>query len=150
MPCVVSYHRPHTRLVCATCTTHATIWTAPRGERVMRLIPWLVLLLVWLWVSSASMVRAGDNVWTSTGPDGRSVLALALAPATPTTLYAGTDDSGVFKSTTGGSTWSAVNTGLANRSVLVLALAPATPTTLYAGTLGGGVFKSTTGGSTWS
>src|SRR5262245_42648365 len=116
----------------------------------MRLTPWVVLLLVWLWVSSASMVQAGDNVWTSSGPEGRSVLTIALAPTTPTTLYAGTDDSGVFKSTTGGRSWSAVNTGLANLSVHALALDPTTSTTLYAGTLGGGVFTSTTGGNSWS
>ena len=42
--------------------------------------------------------------------------ALALDPTTPTTLYAGTDRSGVFKSTDGGATWSAVNTGLTDPS----------------------------------
>src|SRR5262250_2426732 len=92
------------------------------------------------------MVHAGNNVWTSFGPEGGRVYALALDPTTPTTLYAGTLGGGVFKSTTGGSSWSAVNTGLANLEVRTLAL---DPTTLYAGTLGG-VFKSTDGGSSWS
>src|SRR5262245_58144615 len=86
---------------------HEAFINTVRGGRVMRLTPWLVLLLVWLWVSGASMVHAGDNVWTSSGPEGRSVLALALAPTTPTTVYAGTADSGVFKSTDGGRSWSA-------------------------------------------
>ena len=47
---------------------------------------------------------------------------------------------GVFKSTTGGGNWSAVNTGLTSPTVCVLGIAPLAPTTLYAGTTGGGVF----------
>ena len=69
-------------------------------------------------------------------PDQRShVHALAIDPATPTTLYAGTDGGGVFKSTDGGGSWSAVNTGLTDTYVHALAIDPATPTTLYAGTV---------------
>jgi photosystem II stability/assembly factor-like uncharacterized protein len=79
-----------------------------------------------LWASSVSTVHAGNNVWTSLGPGGGSVSALAIDPATPTTLYAATRG-GVFKSTTGGSSWSAVNTGLTNTSVGPLAIDPATP-----------------------
>jgi photosystem II stability/assembly factor-like uncharacterized protein len=55
----------------------------------------------------------------------------------------------VFKSTDGGTTWSAVNSGLTNTAVFALAIDPTTPNTLYAGTGGGGVFKSTNGGATW-
>jgi len=84
-----------------------------------------------------------------------AVNALAIDPATPTTLYVGTRLRGlhgsfsVFKSTDGGSTWSVVNTGLPiNTPVTALAIDPTIPTTLYAGTVG--VFKSTDGGSTWS
>jgi hypothetical protein len=39
------------------------------------------------------------------------VSALAVDPAAPTTLYAGTRN-GVFKSTNGGESWEAVHTGL--------------------------------------
>jgi photosystem II stability/assembly factor-like uncharacterized protein len=39
---------------------------------------------------------------------------LALDPQTSTTLYAGAYRGGVYKSTDGGGTWSAVNTGLTN------------------------------------
>src|SRR2546428_13946736 len=63
-------------------------------------------------------------------------MVLALDPQTSTTLYAGTFRDGVFKSTDGAATWSAVNTGLTNtrRSVKALAIDPQTPTTLHAGT----------------
>jgi hypothetical protein len=105
-------------------------------------------------VTSAHPARAGTNLWTSHGPDGGPVLALAIDPRTPSTLDAGTQGAGVFKSTDGGVTWSAANSGLpANAIVQALAIDPSTPTTLYAGTGWndvGGVFKSTDGGGTWS
>src|SRR5437879_12479954 len=96
-------------------------------------------------------VEGGINSWTSNGPDGGQIVALAIDPVTPATLYAGTDRSGVFKSTDGGESWSAVNTGLPNpKQVSVLAIDPQTSATLYAGTYGGGVFKSNTSGGRWS
>src|SRR5262252_5789395 len=116
----------------------------------MRLTPWVGLLSALLWVSSTSIVHAGNNVWTNLGPAGGIVYALVIDPTTPTTLYAGTLGGGVFKSTSGGSSWNAVNAGLTNPLVFTLAIDPTTPTTLYAGTTGNGVFKSTDGGSSWS
>ena len=110
---------------------------------------WLGWLSVVLWVSSASMVQAGNNIWTSLRPEGGIVTALAIDSSTPTTLYAGTQYDGVYKSTDGGSTWRAVNTGLTNPYVYALVIDPTTPTTLYTGIQDGGVFKSTDGGSTW-
>src|SRR5262249_13152054 len=80
---------------------------------------------------------------------GRVSYALAIDPRTSSSLYAGTS-SGVFQSTDGGSSWTAVNTGLTDLFVLALAIDPLTPTTLYAGTFGGGAFHSTDGGGTSS
>jgi uncharacterized protein (TIGR03437 family) len=77
------------------------------------------------------------------------IQALAVDPADSSTLYAGTDVSGVFISHDRGANWAQGNSGLTNLSVLSLALDPAVPTTIYAGTNGGGVFKSTDGGATW-
>jgi hypothetical protein len=54
-------------------------------------------------------------------------------------VYAGTGG-GVFKSTDGGASWSALNVGLTNRSVFSLAIRATTPTTIYAGTNGSSVF----------
>jgi len=110
----------------------------------------LISLLLLLSASQAGIVSAGTNVWTSNGPEGGTIHALAIDPVTPATLYAGTSGGGVFKSTNGGGNWSAANTGLTNTDVLALAIDPATPATLYAGILGGGVFKSTNGGGNWS
>jgi hypothetical protein len=67
------------------------------------------------------------------------VQALVIDPVTPTTLYAGTAGGGVYKSTDGGASWSALNNGLADIDVEALAIDPVTPSIIYAGTLGGGV-----------
>jgi uncharacterized repeat protein (TIGR01451 family) len=83
--------------------------------------------------------------WTSDGPAGGEVLAVAIDPLTPTTLYAGTRG-GVFKSVDGGGSWRALGP---NALIDGLAIDPMTPATLYAYG-GGSIFKSVDGGGSWS
>ena len=109
-----------------------------------------ISLLVLLSTFQAGIAFSATDVGTSNGLEGGVVYALAIDPATPATLYAGTLGGGVFKSTNGGANWSAVNAGLTNTDVRTLAIDPATPATLYAGTWCVGVFKSTNGGANWS
>jgi cysteine-rich repeat protein len=97
-------------------------------------------------VGSARVAQAGVNVWTSTGPGGSLVYALAIDPTTPARLYAGTDRYGLFTATDGGSTWRAA--GLQGRTVTGIAIDSTNPATLYAGT-DNGVFKSADGAGTW-
>jgi len=74
--------------------------------------------------------------------DGGDVLALAIDPTTtPSTLYAGTYEAGVFISVNGGTSWSVANIGLTAANIKSLAIGPNATDTLYAGTFGGGVFK---------
>src|SRR5437773_2238073 len=64
------------------------------GLRFLYLAPALRL-------TGATTIRAGVGVWTTAGPYWGQVFA--LAPVTPTTVYAGTGEtSRVFKSTDGG------------------------------------------------
>src|SRR6266542_3100797 len=112
-----------------------------------RLMTLVVVASMGLAVGVAS---AGVNAWTSSGPDGGIVNALAVDPVTPATVYAGTNGGGVFKSGNGGGSWAAVNAGLTNLNVSALTIDPATPATVYAGTDGGGVFKSVNGGGSWA
>ncbi len=80
----------------------------------------------------------------------RGVSALVIDPKTPSTLYAGTEFGGVFRSTDAGSTWRGAPGAYPTlrEQVRALALDPATPSTVYAATDSGpgGVFKSTDGG----
>jgi photosystem II stability/assembly factor-like uncharacterized protein len=80
--------------------------------------------------------------------------SLAIDPSTPTTLYAAGNGvyggyAGVYKSTDGAGSWTAVNSGLSDRFVNALAIDPATPNTIYAGT-DSGVFQSTNGAAGWT
>jgi len=97
----------------------------------------------------APEVEAGLGAWTSGGPEGGPVIALAVDPQTPSVVYAGAQFGGVFKTATGGSFWTPIDNGLASPQVHALAIDPKTPSVVYAGTALGGVFKTTTGGVSW-
>jgi photosystem II stability/assembly factor-like uncharacterized protein len=83
--------------------------------------------------------------------DGATVHALAIDPSNPATLYAGTFDGMVFKTTSGGASWTALGSarsGLFDYFVELLAIDPSNPATVFAST-DVGLFKSTDGGGTW-
>src|SRR5262245_26345797 len=83
------------------------------------------------------------GAWSTHGPEGGSVQAIAIDPHRSSTLYAATSGGGVFKSTDGGEHWTSVNAGLTNLDVDALVVDPAAPAALYAATQGDGVFRST-------
>src|SRR2546427_451265 len=106
-------------------------------------------------------------------PVGKHVLALAINPQSPTTVYASLSQKpdriswplptstgdGVYKTTNGGNTWNRV--GQSSNIYVVLAVDPRTPDIIYAsgftfvplqepGSTGSlGVFKSVDGGRSW-
>lgn len=82
------------------------------------------------------------------GPEGGSVTAVALHPATPAIVYAGTG-AGVFKSLDRGATWSPVSHGLGDAAVSALAVDPRDGDVVFAATLRG-VWKTSDGGAHWS
>jgi photosystem II stability/assembly factor-like uncharacterized protein len=90
------------------------------------------------------------NRWFVTGPEGGNIRSLAIDPVTESTIYAGTRESGAFKSSDGGESWVAINIGLTGTNVSSLVVDPVTTSTIYAGTDGNGVFKSTDSGGSWS
>ncbi len=72
------------------------------GARGARLAcPILFLLLIF---TLAGFCRAAPAhaQWTGIGPDGGNVTSLVINPSIPQILYAGTDNGGVYKSTSGG------------------------------------------------
>ena len=104
-------------------------------------------LLLAIGTSFSTVAHAGEGVWTSGGPPESGLIsALAVNPATPSTVYAGTQNGGVFKvhrlrrhlgfrqrDTEGRQRW---------------AINPATPSTLRRGGRRD-FFKSTDSGGTW-
>ncbi|MCX6096908.1 MAG: stalk domain-containing protein [Caldiserica bacterium] len=90
------------------------------------------------------------GTWTRLALHEPNVNSLAISPFTPTTLFAGTVGSGVYRSTDSGTTWAAANTGLTTPWIVSIAINPAMPSTVYAGTYGGGVFRTADAGTTWT
>jgi photosystem II stability/assembly factor-like uncharacterized protein len=104
-------------------------------------------------VLTTSLARAQGNVWTSLGPEGGTIQALAIDPQKPGTIYALAGGK-IFKTTDGAASWNLVHTpadgdGTATYAV-ALALDPQNSGTLYVGTSNAGVIKSTDGGTSWN
>jgi photosystem II stability/assembly factor-like uncharacterized protein len=88
---------------------------------------------------------AGNNAWTSIGPQGGEVQALSIDPHNPLTLYAATSYGGEFKSLDGGVSW--VRSGGPNAP---LVFDPEDSDTIYAIDSAKGISKSTDGGTSWN
>ncbi len=108
------------------------------------LAKWVVLILCVF----GGVSHGQDQKWSSLGPGGGAIYALAINPGTPTTIYAGSHFGGIYKSIDGGNSWSF--SGLTNLWVQALAIDPKTPATVYAGTWARGAYKSTDGGASWN
>ncbi|MEA2694487.1 MAG: hypothetical protein QOJ16_3874, partial [Acidobacteriota bacterium] len=110
--------------------------------------PFLLLFVSVLALTGALPAGAAPR-WIPIGPEGGTVPTLVIDPATPGTVYAGTDGGGVWKSVDGGASWSWSSLGMGNVPVRDLALDPRTSSTLYAAT-DFGFAKSVDGGATWA
>jgi hypothetical protein len=96
------------------------------------------------------------------GSQNHSVLALAIDPIAPNTLYAAVNPldgsaltGGIYKTTNGGASWSNASTGIVGQDIRALIIDPANNFRVYAasgGSLGnpGGVFVSNDGAATWN
>lgn len=92
----------------------------------------------------------GHLLWqpVNTGLGSSTILTLAAAPGVPTTVYAGSFQSGIFKLTDDGTGWQDVGGILSDKRILTLAVHPARPATLFAG-LSTGLYRSVDAGLTW-
>ncbi len=84
--------------------------------------------------------------WTdiSNGLPNAAVWSLAISGAN---LFAGTNDSGIYRSSIDGAGWTAVNEGLTSKIVSAITV---NGNRIFAGTYDGGIFQSTNNGDTWS
>ncbi len=125
------------------------IYQYPKVHAPLRLAACAMFLVASL--VNAAVGHAGLNAWTSGGPEGGGINALAIDPLAPNTLYVG-GVGAVFKSTNGGSSWAPASNGISfsDRFMLIgsLAVDPITPGVAYAGS-SNEVFKTTDGGATW-
>jgi photosystem II stability/assembly factor-like uncharacterized protein len=119
----------------------------------------------------AQSVPGSNPSWTFAGPQpihtpysdpvvsGR-VTALAIDPGNVNTVYLGSAQGGVWKTTNGGTTWTPLTDRQASAAIGSIALDPSNSSTIYVGTgeenfsgdsyYGAGILKSTNGGTTWT
>lgn len=81
---------------------------------------------------SAAPLTAEEGTWTSIGPEGRHVAALAVAPSRPFIVFAGVEGLGLYRSADRGQTWA--RAGLPGEIFDDLAVDPANPETVIAAT----------------
>jgi len=91
-------------------------------------------------------VRSYGNIRVGEAQPG-SVLNVAVAPKSPSTVLAVTQDAGLMLSQDAGKSWSALKTPA---QVLAAAFDPADSRIIYAGFGGQGLGKSTDGGANWA
>jgi photosystem II stability/assembly factor-like uncharacterized protein len=91
----------------------------------------------------------GGEHWIAAGLSGKGVRVVVQDPADGTRFWLGTEEDGVFFSTSGGRRWEQRSAGLKHRTVYTIAVHPRRHDWIYVGTYGGGVYLSTDGGSRW-
>jgi photosystem II stability/assembly factor-like uncharacterized protein len=99
----------------------------------------------------------GLRPWMSAnGPCGGYVTGLVVSPTEPSTIFAGTQAGGVYRSTNGGITWRPARDGIVCDWVKQIDVSPLSPDLVCAASSAywkgneGDVYLSTDGGETWS
>jgi photosystem II stability/assembly factor-like uncharacterized protein len=100
-----------------------------------------------LYAAGYNAVAVVDDGKGRTALDGRGARCLAVDPKDPDTLYVGTSDEGLFKSTDGGRNWDRLS-AIEHPRVTAVAVSPADGA-LYAGTEPSALFVSRDGGASW-
>ena len=97
-----------------------------------------------------------NNGVTLNVTDSGRLTSIVVDPAHPATIYVTAASGGIWKSTNGGSSWSAIGDSLPSLSIGTLEMDPTNSQTLYLGlgdafdATGVGLLKSTDGGAHWS
>ncbi len=95
--------------------------------------------------------RTWQKVSVSTKHAHLDVMDIAIDPRESKTIYIGTHEAGVLKSTDGGKTWSAANSGIGGPDVHGLAIDPNMPFKLHAAVRdkGEGIYRTIDQGKKW-
>jgi len=96
----------------------------------------------------------GPNVWSTSLSNAGQIWALDINPLVQNTMYAGSNTTGIWKSTNGGLNWAQSNSGLTNLTVQAIAVSSSNPQVIYCGTsqtgTGAGIYVSTDAGANWT
>lgn len=94
----------------------------------------------------------GGSSWTdlSAGLPDQSLDAVAVDPAAPQTIFAGTGESWAIKSTDGGVTWADASGMVKDDAIQAVVVDATAPSRVYAVGVDGGFVHSTDAGETWA
>lgn len=111
-------------------------------------IPILFLFLHFMYAGD------GPNIWTTSLTAAGQIWSVAVNPANQDIIYAASNTQGMWKTTNGGLTWTAINAGITNMTLNAVALSPANPNIVYCGggaaAAANGMYRSTDAGATWT
>jgi photosystem II stability/assembly factor-like uncharacterized protein len=96
----------------------------------------------------ARTAAAASKTPSAGGPEAGRVNRIAVNPADPKIVYAGTSSGGVFRSTNGGETWTHSSRGIIDPQIGGLLVYPPDPKVVIACTPSG-IFRSADEGRTW-
>jgi hypothetical protein len=105
-------------------------------------------------LAAVSAPAAASSLWSVGGPEGASVTVLAADPQQPATIYAGTLDGGIWKTTDGAAHWKPAFSGLPTfagsfLAINAIAADPTVSSRVYAAT-NRGLYASDDGGTSWN
>ncbi len=105
---------------------------------------------------ASSEAGPGPVRFANIGPFGGDARSLLIDSHNSTTVYLGTSNGRIFKSSDGGNSWAAIYPGIGQLDYVIDTLVqhPRDPRHIYAGAWdlhseGGGLFESVNGGTTW-
>ncbi len=111
-------------------------------------------------VGPSTILDAGGGVGVAYQPVAGRVVAIAPDPTNSSIIYIAAAGGGVWKTTDGGGSWTALTDGLPDLAMGSLTVDPSSPSTIYAGSgeanfagdsrYGEGLYKSTNGGASWT
>lgn len=115
-----------------------------------------LLLTTLLSITLVNLMHAqdGPNIWSTSLSGTGLVFSIAINPANQGIMYAGSNTTGIWKTTNSGLNWVQSNTGLTNITVQTIAISTSNPNIVYCGTsqtgAGAGMYKSTDAAATWT
>jgi photosystem II stability/assembly factor-like uncharacterized protein len=115
----------------------------------------LLCTFLTLFAINLAQSQTGVGVWSQSFSNTARIYSMSISSSNQNTMYAGTLDAGVYKTTNGGLNWVQMINGMTYNHVQCIAVSPSNANTIYAGTdsLGGwttsGVYKSTDAGANW-
>ena len=97
--------------------------------------------------------QLGPSSWNQTSgwnPGVGRITSIAIDPNDENHMIVGSPGGGVWKTTDGATTWSALTDNLSNIRVYALTIDPTNPNVYYWGSSSGVIFKSSDAGATWN